>query len=482
MKHFFKFIICSLLIFLFSGIVYANSEEFNGYIIKLKNDTAITFSDDIQQLYPSLGIYKADTLADAKNYEAFCEYIEPDFTVSLDEYTTYDYSLFENFNTFSSSQALFMQKAGVYGKGVKVGVVDSGAFAHSAIKENIKGGYNYIDNTEDYTDTYGHGTAVISTLAASYKNGAVLGTAPKCDIYALKCFNSKTTLISNIIKAIEGAVNTYDVDIINLSLGAPNASDALTNAINDAVSKGIIVVAASGNSGNEEYYYPASFDNVISVSALNSAGDKRAAISTYNDKTDCCAVGLNIKVCALSDNSYTYKSGTSFACPQVSGIIACMLSLNPDLTVSQVKEILSKTCTKLENLTDYSNEYGYGKINAEAIFKYMMADKEFFISPADNYLAEPFSSYGEYRIWKNPCSLLKPVAFWNEYLPNGKIKEQNMFNLDFENEHEVIFGKTGSSDDTTFKIFLWQDTLNITPLPFFKSFSESAYIEDLGDR
>ena len=161
MKHFFRFIICSLLIFLFSGIVYANSEEFNGYIIKLKSDTALTFCDDIQPLYPSLGIYKADTLSDAENYEAFCEYIEPDFTVSLDEYTTYDYSSFEDFNTFSSSQALFMQKAGVYGKGVKVGVVDSGAFAHSAIKENIKGGYNYIDNTDDYTDTYGHGTAVI---------------------------------------------------------------------------------------------------------------------------------------------------------------------------------------------------------------------------------------------------------------------------------------------------------------------------------
>jgi subtilisin family serine protease len=119
-----------------------------------------------------------------------------------------------------------------------------------------------------------HGTRVADIIAGIHGNGiGVDGIAPDAAIVSIKVFDSNgDCTIADLNTAIYKAVNDYNCDIINLSLGSENNSTALRTAIQYALSNGVIVVAASGNDADKgnPIMYPASYDGVISVGAAGA--------------------------------------------------------------------------------------------------------------------------------------------------------------------------------------------------------------------
>lgn len=152
--------------------------------------------------------------------------------------------------------------------------------------------------------------------------------------------------IADEIKAIEYAV-AKGADVINMSLSGTTYNSSLQNKITDARNSGIVIVAAAGNFGNTSASYPADYDGVISVIALNQ-DDTRLSISSYGTNKDISAPGSNILACKPG-NQYGVDSagGTSYAAPIVAATAAIMKGLCPDITPAENEDGLKVTATDI---------------------------------------------------------------------------------------------------------------------------------------
>ena len=143
------------------------------------------------------------------------------------------------------------------------------------------------------------------------------------------------------------------------------------DAVNYAWSKGVVLVGAAGNNNREETFYPASFNNVISVSATQ-INDEFSSWSSYGPKVDVSAPGSSVQttnctVCTYAGHNtwgpHTYISGTSFATPNVAGVVALIRARYPSYTPAQVVSRLVATVDDLGR-PGYENRYGNGRVNA----------------------------------------------------------------------------------------------------------------------
>ncbi|MGH9459024.1 MAG: S8 family serine peptidase [Thermoanaerobaculia bacterium] len=175
------------------------------------------------------------------------------------------------------------------GEGIRVGVVDTGVdldhpdfrriFASRARLTGRPGrGYDFVNGDGNPADDHGHGTHVAGTIAAADNFIGVIGVAPLAEIYSLKVLRptadgSATGSVSGIIRAIDWAIE-HDLHILNFSLGSEEQSIAEKEAVQRAVDAGILLAAASGNSfaeGTAGIQYPAGYENVIAVGAIDQA-------------------------------------------------------------------------------------------------------------------------------------------------------------------------------------------------------------------
>ena len=167
------------------------------------------------------------------------------------------------------ADAAFRQ--GFLGQGIRVGVLDSGVNPHPAFGDRLLAGHNYVQDAndpEDTTDTFGHGTRVAGLIAARTEEGYI-GTAPQALIVPLKVTDGKSVKISAVCEAIYGAVDEYGCQVLNLSMGVRSDYTVLREAVAYAESKGVVVVSAVGNNGSNAMYYPAAYDTVIGVGAVD---------------------------------------------------------------------------------------------------------------------------------------------------------------------------------------------------------------------
>jgi len=248
------------------------------------------------------------------------------------------------------------------GKGVKVGVIDTGIdYNHTDLAKNYAGGYNVIFTTKTPLDDQGHGTHVAGTIGAVKNLKGVIGVAPDVSLYAIKVLDSSGSgQYSWIIDGIQWAVNNK-MDVVNMSLGAPQGSDALKAAIDAAYKAGVVIVCAAGNDGGA-VNYPAKYPGTIAISALDSS-DKIASFSSRGAEIAFIAPGVNINS-TYKGNYYRTMSGTSMASPHIAGLSALVVGLgvkDPD----EVKSMLIKAAVKLPNLKD--TEQGYGLIDASRL-------------------------------------------------------------------------------------------------------------------
>jgi subtilisin family serine protease len=174
---------------------------------------------------------------------------------------------------------------------------------------------------------FGHGTMVA---------GLIHLVAPGAKIMPLKAFNADGSGDeANIVRAIYFAADNH-VNVINMSFGLPNISDALLKAINYANRKGVICVASVGNDALTTLVYPAAFGNVIGVASVDSQNQPSVFTNRGADLTTIAAPGENL-VTTFPGDQYAVASGTSFSAPLVSGAASLMLAAAKDTIVGQLE-------------------------------------------------------------------------------------------------------------------------------------------------
>ncbi len=211
---------------------------------------------------------------------------------------------------------------------VTVAVIDSGICASNPdLAGRIIDGWDFLESDAVPQDDFGHGCEVSGVIAANMNDGiGIVGVAPNAQIMPLRVLNAQGVgSYSDVAAAIVYAAD-HNAQVINLSLGGSSPSSTLENAVNYAISKGVIVVAAAGNNGTENALYPAAYPDVIAVGSVDP-NLQHSSFSNYGSQVDIWAPGRDI-LTTKRDGSYGLVSGTSFAAPYVAGSEAAEIALN----------------------------------------------------------------------------------------------------------------------------------------------------------
>jgi subtilisin family serine protease len=257
------------------------------------------------------------------------------------------------------------------GQGINVSILDTGIdYTHQDLAENVKGGHRFLGgiNDDDYMDDHGHGTHCAGIVAAVDNDEGVIGTAPEVNLYGVKVLNnSGVGYTSDLVKGIEWSVNN-GMQIISMSLGTETYSASLHTACNTAYDAGLLLVAASGNDNEYGIDYPAAYETVIAVGAIDQ-GDARCDYpgwwgSDWGPELELVAPGLDIYSTKYPGGGYIKRSGTSMACPHVTGAAALVWRAFPDYNNIQVRQRLQETAEDL-GAPGRDDWYGYGLVDAE---------------------------------------------------------------------------------------------------------------------
>lgn len=276
-------------------------------------------------------------------------------------------------------------QAEVTGRGIKVGVVDTG------IDPNHPDFAGRIAQSKDFTgegdlDNNGHGTHVAGIIGGSGAASATKyrGVAPECSFYIAKVLRGNGSgRMSDVMAGVEWAAQ-QGAQVINLSLGSDGAcdgSDALSVLCDAAVAQGAVVCVAAGNAGPDPSTVgsPGCAKTVITVGATTKSDQvanfsSRGPTSDGRIKPDVCFPGASIVACRASgttmgtpiDAWYTNASGTSMATPHATGTCALLLQAKPGLSPQQIKEILMNTA---KDLGLDANTQGKGRAQVFAAYQ-----------------------------------------------------------------------------------------------------------------
>jgi subtilisin family serine protease len=249
------------------------------------------------------------------------------------------------------------QLPGTYrGQGVKIAIIDSGAATTHDNLHGIHAGFDVLNkqtNPDGWDqDTLGHGSHCAGVIAAADIATGIRGFAPDAEVHACKLFPGGQ--VSQLIDALEYCIDKQ-IDVVNLSLGGAEVSEALEQQIIRAKRAGIACIVAAGNSGGP-VQYPASSPNVLAVAAVgkldefpadsyhaqtldtnvDAYGYFCAKFSCFGPQVAVCAPGVAITSC-VPPNNFAAWDGTSMATPHVTGLAALCLAHHPDFQTPQYK-------------------------------------------------------------------------------------------------------------------------------------------------
>ncbi|MCR5357125.1 MAG: S8 family serine peptidase [Lachnospiraceae bacterium] len=262
------------------------------------------------------------------------------------------------------------------GAGVTVAVIDTGVYAgHEDLGGRVNDDAKNLESFKNMVDTGGHGTHVAGIIGAQANNihgGA--GIAPEVNMLNVPVFVGSYYTSEDLLRGIDYVTNDGNprADIINMSLGGPVYTEIEQQAVSAAHDAGITICVAVGNDQSNNMAYPASYDDVIAVAAMDESG-QRSEFSTYGPWTDVAAPGSDVfsawnghneNNTTIDYNYYSSWDGTSMATPVVAGVCALYISAakaagiktDPDM----VEEALKKSATKVSS----SYQIGAGMVNA----------------------------------------------------------------------------------------------------------------------
>lgn len=240
---------------------------------------------------------------------------------------------------------------------VVVAVIDTGTqLNHEDLVNKLVAGFDFSDNDNDPSDYQGHGTHTAGIVGASTNNGVgVVGVGFNCKVMPLKIFPNATA--ANSAAAIMYAVDN-GCKVISMSYGSGFPSNTERDAVDYAWNNGAVLLASSGNAGNQNKNYPAAFDNCIAVGSTDP-DDSRSGFSTWGDWVDVAAPGSNY-VSTILGGGYVAESGTSMSCPCAAGVTALVWANAPaGTTNAEIRDAIESTCDNVGNWV------AHGRVNAE---------------------------------------------------------------------------------------------------------------------
>lgn len=262
------------------------------------------------------------------------------------------------------------------GQRIRVAVIDTGIGTHPDLAGRVKGGVSYLGPGKPYwIDEAGHGTHVAGTIAAIDDGNHLIGVAPKVELYAVRTDGFVPYVVAGIYWSID-----HGMHIIVISQGIWDDLPSLKEACDDAYDAGVLIIAASGNDNADSIRYPARYDSVVAVGAVDK-NDQRAVWgpwwdlqgSNYGSELELAAPGIDINSTWPFGAPYHIDSGTSAAVPHVAGTVAliCGSKVDPAFDSNgngqwdnfEVQAKLEATALDLAP-SGWDNETGFGLVNA----------------------------------------------------------------------------------------------------------------------
>ncbi|MFT3910574.1 MAG: S8 family serine peptidase [Ferruginibacter sp.] len=291
----------------------------------------------------------------------------------------------------------FLHNHGFRGEGMQMAIMDAGFYHYlslptfDSVRNNnqVLGTWDFVANEANVDEDYYHGMQCFSTIAANMP-GTFVGTAPKTSFYLFRTedVGSEYPIEEQNWAAGAERADSLGVDITSTSLGYTRFDNSIfdhtyadmdgnttisARAADIAAKKGILVVAANGNEGNNTWHYvitPADADSTLSVGAVDIMGNV-AGFSSYGPSGDgqvkpsVAAVGQAAVVANTGNGQPTFNSGTSFACPNMAGITSCLWQAFPEVNNMSIIEVLELSGTRSNNPDD---RVGYGIPDAKKAF------------------------------------------------------------------------------------------------------------------
>jgi len=268
---------------------------------------------------------------------------------------------------------------------VKVCVIDTGIDQEHPdfVTSNLSGPGNTNANNRWYEDGCGHGTHVSGTVAAQNDDKGVVGVAPDADIFTVRVFGQNCGIIfgSSLISAARKCRDN-GAKIISMSLGGPVRNFFEEWGFNQLVNRDdILIVAAAGNAGDTSKSFPASYNTVMSVAAVDRSKE-HAVFSQRNNQVDIAAPGVDIlstfpvggcEICQDDTDGYGAISGTSMATPHVSGVAALLMGAFPDVPMAEIRAALESSAEDLGS-AGRDDLYGHGFVQANAALRILQGD------------------------------------------------------------------------------------------------------------
>ena len=329
------------------------------------------------------------------------------------------------------------------GSGVKVAVLDTGIALHDDLA--IAGGVSFVD--DNYYDSNGHGTAVAGVVAGLLNNQGLVGVAPSVDLYSVKIMQGSTGDLSNAIAGIEWAIDN-NMSVVSMSFGFDSYSQIFKEVLQEAYNNNIVLVAASGNNGQDNILYPAKYDSVIAVGAVDE-NNNLASFSSYGFEQELVAHGVDINSTS-SNNSYSVLSGTSLAAPHVAGVAALIKAYNNSLTNEQIRAKLRNDALDL-GAAEKDDLFGYGLVQIN-----LTTNNFTFVNNSYFYEIFNITDYGlsnqSYWFWLNGTGTVDDVHFEQGYYLvnitfNDGRKKSNIYNVSENGTMFILALTLENSDD-----------------------------------
>jgi hypothetical protein len=254
-----------------------------------------------------------------------------------------------------------------WGKGVTLAILDSGISQHPVFDSERITHIDLIGQSSTSEGEYvGHATAVASLIAGNGK--PISGIAPGVSILDIKVLDSDGqgdvfTLARGIVEAVDRGAS-----IINMCLGTRGESYLLKSAVEYAIAKGVVLVASAGNDGTDEVRYPARYKGVIAVGGVDANG-RHMFFSNRGPEISIAGPAWGVMSAWSGKSLLARFSGTSASAPFVSGAIAVLLSIHPDIKPEEAVKILLETASDTEQ-PGIDIETGRGIINMRRALLY----------------------------------------------------------------------------------------------------------------
>ncbi len=246
-------------------------------------------------------------------------------------------------------------------KKIKIALLDSGVDAGNDI--SLAYSISLVPGEEEMTkifmDGSGHGSSVAGLIAAQDNGEGITGINPNAEIYSIRVLDDANQApLSRVIEGIYLAIE-QKVNIINMSFGLNTYSEALEEAVEAAAEKGILVVAAAGNTGDKGVQYPAAYEEVLAVGSVDKQGEVTEN-SAKGEEIEIVAPGELVRTTGFLGTEMV-SSGTSLAAPQVAAVASLIWERDPGVSADFVRDLLKESA----NLYGEAESYGSGLVDAE---------------------------------------------------------------------------------------------------------------------